>query len=108
MARGHSRGLSEAQGLTVKTIDEMPRRADVAGFFRGTPDGSLSELYEAGEVIRLYDKGVGIPVRISEVKGRSIFAQDDAGKVVRLVLEKDAGGKVVGLKESGRNGRRVV
>lgn len=113
MARGHSRSRSEAQGITVRSLANEPVRADVAGYFRKTPDGSLGELYGRGDTLELYDNGRAVPVRLEQVKDRSLVARltlpdGSLGGITRLVTEKDAQGNVVGLKEAGKNGRRVA
>jgi hypothetical protein len=68
----------------------------------------LKGLFESGDRIRLFDGGEGVPLRVSQVKDRSVVAIDKGGLPVRLVLEKDSEGRVVGLKEPGRSGRRVA
>ncbi len=108
MARGHSRSRSEASGLTVRSLDEVRTPPSVANAFRGDPGASLKGLFESGDRIRLFDGGEGIPLRVSQVKDRSVVAIDKGGLPVRLVLEKDSEGRVVGLKEPGRSGRRVA
>jgi hypothetical protein len=113
MARGHSRSRSEVQGITVRSVENEPVRADVAGYFRKTPDGSLGELYGRGDTLELYDNGRAVPVRLEQVKDRSLVARltlpdGSLGGITRLVTEKDAQGNVVGLKEAGKNGRRVA
>lgn len=108
MARGHSRSRSESSGLTVRSLDEVRTPPSVANAFRADPEASLKGLFESGDRIRLFDGGEGIPLRVSQVKDRSVIALDKEGLPVRLVLEKDSGGRVVGLKEPGRGGRRVA
>lgn len=111
MARGFAK--NREAGITVRSLDDEPVRKDVAGFFRANPRGSLGELYGKGDTIRLYDDGVAVPVRIDTVRNRSLVGRQrlpdgEEGKVIRLVLERDAQGRVVGLKESGFRGRRVA
>jgi hypothetical protein len=113
MARGHSRSRSEAQGITVRSLDDEPVRADVAGYFRKTPDGSLGELYGKGDTVELYDDGQAVLVRVEQVKDRSLVGRltlpdGSMGGITRLVTEKDSKGNVVGLKEAGIQGRRLT
>ena len=113
MARGHSRSRSEAQGITVRSMENEPVRADVAGYFRKTPDGSLGELYGRGDTLELYDAGQAVRVRVEQVKDRSLVGRltlpdGSNGGITRLVTEKDSKGNVVGLKEAGKDGRRVA
>jgi hypothetical protein len=113
MARGHSRSRSEAQGITVRSLDDEPVRADVAGYFRKTPDGSLGELYGKGDTVELYDDGQAVLVRVEQVKDRSLVGRltlpdGSMGGITRLVTEKDSKGNVVGLKEAGTQGRRLT
>lgn len=113
MARGHSRSRSEAQGITVRSLEDEPVRADVAGYFRKTPDGSLNELYDRGDTVELYDNGRAVNVRVEQVKDRSLVGRltlpdGSMGGITRLVTEKDAKGNVVGLKEAGSRGRRLT
>ena len=111
MARGHSRGLSEVQGITVRSVDEQPVKANLASVF-SDPKASLRDVYQAGDIVQLYDAGQAVNVRVSVVKDRSLVGRYEAGgrqmTAGRLILERDANGKVIGLKEPGRNGRRVV
>jgi len=113
MARGHSRSRSEAQGITIRSLDDEPVRADVAGYFRKTPDGSLGELYGKGDTVELYDDGQAVLVRVEQVKDRSLVGRltlpdGSMGGITRLVTEKDSKGNVVGLKEAGSQGRRLT
>jgi hypothetical protein len=113
MARGHSRSRSEVQGITVRSIEGEPVRADVAGFFRQDETGSLRSLYERGDTVELYDDGRPVRLRVEQVKDRSLVARQtlpdgSLGGISRLITEKDAKGNVVGLKEAGKSGRRVV
>jgi hypothetical protein len=72
-------------------------------------NASLRDLYEAGDKVRLFDNGQYAYVRVKQVKERSITAiPEGSDQPVRLVLEKNLQGRVVGLKESGLGGRRVV
>jgi hypothetical protein len=108
MARGHTRTRSDVQGISVRSLADEPRIARVGEHFASKPDGSLRELYDAGDKVRLFDKGQYAYLRVKEVKERSIIALPlDSDAPVRLVLEKDSQGRVVGLKESGAKGRRV-
>lgn len=98
--------------MSVRSVDDEPVRADVAGYFRNNPEGTLKDLYEQGDIISLYDDGRAQPVRISLVRDRSVVGRFLLGgreiTATRLTLERDAEGKPIGLKETGRNGRRVV
>jgi hypothetical protein len=108
MARGHTRTRSEVQGISVRSLADEPRIARVGEHFASQPDGSLRELYDAGDKVRLFDKGQYAYLQVREVKERSIIASSpNSAKPIRLVLEKDLQGRVVGLKESGAKGRRV-
>lgn len=108
MARGHTRTRSDVQGISVRSLADEPRIARVGEHFASKPDASLRELYDAGDKVRLFDKGQYAYLRVKEVKERSIIASPlDSDTPVRLVLEKDSQGRVVGLKESGAKGRRV-
>lgn len=108
MARGQNRPRSSVQGISVRSVADEPRVVRVAEAF-ADKDASLRDLYEAGDRLRLFDNGEYAYLRISEVKGRSILATPEgSSQSVRLVLEKDLQGRVVGLKESGPKGRRVA
>ena len=108
MARGHTRTRSEVQGISVRSLADEPRFARVREHFANNPTGSLRELYESGDKVRLFDKGEYAYLQVRDVKERSITATtEDSDTLIRLVLEKDLQGRVVGLKESGAKGRRV-
>ena len=98
--------------MSVRSMDDEPVRADVAGYFRNNPEGTLKDLYQQGDLISLYDDGKAQPVRISVVKDRSVVGRFLLGgreiTATRLTLERDANGNPIGLKETGRGGRRVV
>ena len=98
--------------MSVRSMDDEPVRADVAGYFRNNPEGTLKDLYQQGDLISLYDDGKAQPVRISVVKDRSVVGRFLLGgreiAATRLTLERDANGNPIGLKETGRGGRRVV
>ncbi len=100
------------QGMSVRSVDDEPVRADVAGYFRNNPEGTLRDLYEQGDIVSLYDDGRAQPVRISLVRDRSVVGRFLLGgreiTATRFTLERDAEGNPIGLKETGRNGRRVV
>ena len=108
MARGYPRASTEVAGLTVRSVENEPVRANISGYFRDNPKGSLKELFSKNDRLSLYDKGKEIPVVVSAVKDRSVVVRFPLATATRLVLEKDAEGNVIGLKESGVNGRRVV
>jgi hypothetical protein len=96
------------QGISVRSLADEPRLARVREHFANKPAGSLRELYDAGDKVRLFDKGQYAYLQIKEVKERSITAStQDSDTLIRLVLEKDLQGRVVGLKEAGAKGRRV-
>lgn len=108
MARGQNRPRSSVQGISVRSVADEPRVVRVAEAF-ADKDASLRNLYEAGDKVRLFDNGQYAYVRVKQVKERSITAiPEGSDQPVRLVLEKDLQGRVVGLKESGVKGRRVV
>ena len=108
MARGQTRPRSIVQGISVRSVADEPRLVRVADYFAGNPDGSLRDIYEAGDRIRLFDSGEYAYLRISGVKERSITATaSDSDQPVRIVLEKDLRGRIIGLKETGVKGRRV-
>lgn len=108
MARGQNRPRSSVQGISVRSVADEPRVVRVAEAF-ADKDASLRSLYEAGDKVRLFDNGQYAYVRVKQVKERSITAiPEGSDQPVRLVLEKDLQGRVVGLKESGVKGRRVV
>lgn len=108
MARGQNRPRSSVQGISVRSVADEPRVVRVAEAFTDK-DASLRNLYEAGDKVRLFDNGQYAYVRVKQVKERSITAiPEGSDQPVRLVLEKDLQGRVVGLKESGVKGRRVV
>lgn len=108
MARGHTRTRSAVQGISVRSVDDEPRLVRLADYFSGNPNGSLKEVYKAGDRIRLFDNGEYAYARLKDVKERTAIATPEgSSKPVRLVLEKDLQGRVVGMKESGAKGRRV-
>lgn len=109
MARGQNRPRSSVQGISVRSVADEPRIVRVSEAFANDKDATLRDLYEAGDKVRLFDNGEYAYVRVKEVKGRSITATPEgSNQPVRLVLEKDLQGRVVGLKESGPKGRRVA
>ena len=108
MARGQNRPRSSVQGISVRSVDDEPRIVRVADYFANNQKATLRDIYDAGDRIRLFDNGEYAYVRIKEVKERSVDAtSEDSNKPIRLVLEKDSQGRVVGLKESGVKGRRA-
>jgi len=108
MARGHTRTRSAVQGISVRSVDDEPRLVRLAEYFAGNPKASLREVYKAGDRVRLFDKGEYAYLRIKDVKERTAIATPEGStKPVRLVLEKDLQGRVVGMKESGAKGRRA-
>ena len=112
MARGYTGTRTSVQGISVRSVDDEPVRADVAGYFRNNPNGTLKDLYQKGDLISLYDEGRAQPVRISLVRDRSVVGRFLLGgreiTATRLTLERDADGNPIGLKEAGRGGRRGV
>ncbi len=112
MARGQTKPRSSVQGISVRTMADEPVRADVAGYFRKNPEGTLKDLYQQGDLVLLYDNGKAQPVRLSVVRDRSVVGRFLLGgreiTATRLTLERDANGNPIGLKETGRGGRRVA
>jgi hypothetical protein len=93
-------------------MDEQPVKVNFASVFRD-PNASLKDAYQADDRIQLYNPDGSVqPLRISKVRDRSLVARFIVGDremtATRLVLERDAEGRVIGLKEPGRDGRRVV
>jgi hypothetical protein len=108
MARGQTKPRSSVQGISVRSVADEPRVVRLAEAF-DNKNASLRDLYEAGDKVRLFDNGQYAYVRVKQVKERSITAiHEGSDQPVRLVLEKNLQGRVVGLKESGLGGRRVV
>ena len=109
MARGQNKPRSSVQGISVRTVADEPRIVRVAEAFAKDKDATLQGLYEAGDKVRLFDNGEYAYARVKRVRERSLDATlENSDQGVRLVLEKDLQGRVVGLKESGAKGRRVV
>jgi hypothetical protein len=94
-------------------MDEQPVKANLATVFRD-PKASLQDVYRPDDRIELYNPdGTVQPLRVSKVRNRSLVGRFivSGGRemtATRLILERDAQGNVIGLKEPGRTGRRVV